>query len=165
MAKKKSKAKAKTKAKNKKKKSAKVEYPKPSVTADVVIVWQEQVLLIKRKNDPFADHFALPGGFVDPHEEPLAAAMREAREETNLDVENLQLINVYGKKDRDPRGWTISVAYLYQTEQEPKPEAKDDAQEVAWIKLGERESIELAFDHRDILNDAVNLLQAMKSAN
>ena len=89
------------------------DYKIPSLTADIFIFDDEfNFILIKRKNDPYKDFWALPGGFVEYGESVEDAAIREAKEETSIDVELKELVNVYSKPDRDPRGHTITVAYI-----------------------------------------------------
>src|SRR5215213_10075483 len=91
------------------------DYPRPSVTVDVVIVTREptpRVLLIRRKKDPFAGAWALPGGFVDADEPLAAAAKRELKEETGVDDVDLEQLAAFGDPGRDPRGWTVSVVFL-----------------------------------------------------
>ncbi|MFO0847086.1 MAG: NUDIX hydrolase [Gemmataceae bacterium] len=83
------------------------DYPRPALTADVVLVTREadpRVLLIKRKSDPFAGLWALPGGFVDEGERPADAARRELQEEAGLTVEDLEPLYTAGDPGRDPRG-------------------------------------------------------------
>jgi 8-oxo-dGTP diphosphatase len=87
-------------------------YKIPSLTADIFIFDDEfNFILIKRGNDPYKDCWALPGGFVEYGESVETAAIREAKEETSIDVELVDLVNVYSKPDRDPRGHTVTVAY------------------------------------------------------
>src|SRR5437660_12557768 len=106
------------------------DYPRPAVTVDVVIVTQEKkprVLLIRRKHDPFAGMWAIPGGFVDMDEPLEAAARRELHEETGLEADRLEQLYTFGDPDRDPRGRTISVAYLTRVNpRQLKPRAGDD---------------------------------------
>jgi 8-oxo-dGTP diphosphatase len=128
------------------------DYPHPAVTADVVVVTREsrpRVLLIRRKREPFAGAWALPGGFVD-HEEPLeAAARRELREETALEVEQLEQMHAFGDPGRDPRGWTVSIAFVARVDPGTTPTAGDDAAEAAWHPLDRLPP--LAFDHDRVL--------------
>jgi len=114
---------------------------------------QHNVLLIRRKNPPFEGRWALPGGFVDPHEPLEEAARRELLEETGVRPAHLEQLHTFGDPGRDPRGWTVSVAYLalldWQAARSLQPEAGDDAAGVAWFDL--LAPPPLAFDHADIL--------------
>jgi 8-oxo-dGTP diphosphatase len=140
-------------ATSKNKKKYTYDYPRPAVTVDAVIVTRERtprVLLIRRKDDPFAGTWAIPGGFVDMDESLEQAARRELREETGLDVDHVEQLHTFGDPGRDPRGRTISVVYLARVDAaKVKPRAADDAAEVGWHDL--RRLPPLAFDHADIL--------------
>ncbi|ACJ16728.1 ADP-ribose pyrophosphatase [Thermococcus onnurineus NA1] len=125
------------------------------LTVDLVILYREGVVLIKRKHEPFKDHFALPGGFVEYGEPVEDAAVREAKEETGLDVRLLRLIGVYSDPNRDPRGHTVTVAFLALGTGELK--AGDDAKDVMVVPIDEVNEIPLAFDHEKILRDALEL--------
>jgi 8-oxo-dGTP diphosphatase len=129
------------------------DYPRPAVTVDVVLATREaspRVLLIRRKSEPFAGSWALPGGFVDEHEPIAAAARRELHEETGLSIDDLEQLYTAGDPDRDPRGWTISVCYLARVAAEaPAAIAGDDAAEVKWFRLNRLPK--LAFDHAMLL--------------
>ncbi|MCI0463707.1 MAG: NUDIX hydrolase [Gemmataceae bacterium] len=129
------------------------DYPRPSVTVDLVVVTREprpRVLLIRRKHEPFADLWALPGGFIDMDETLEASAARELREETSLVVAALEQLHTFGDPGRDPRGRTVSVAYLAQVDADSvSPRADDDAAEVGWHDLSRLPP--LAFDHDRIL--------------
>lgn len=125
----------------------------PALTVDCVIVDpQGRVLLIRRKNEPFTEAYALPGGFVDVGETVEAACRREVREETGLAVRDLELVGVYSDPSRDPRGHTVSVAYLAILPAAAEPTAGDDAAAAEWIDDWRRKP--LAFDHAKILEDA-----------
>jgi 8-oxo-dGTP diphosphatase len=129
------------------------DYPRPALTVDIAIVTREvrpRVLLIQRKNDPFAGSWALPGGFVEENERLGDAAQRELKEETGIEVAAIEQLYTSGDPGRDPRGWTVSVAYLAQVDPSLlKPEAADDAGAVAWYPLDELPN--LAFDHAMLL--------------
>lgn len=135
------------------KKSFCYEYARPAVTVDVVIVTQEtprRVLLIRRKSEPFSGDWAIPGGFVDEHETLEQAARRELLEETGVEVAELIPLQAFGDPGRDPRGWTISIAYLAEVNSDDiKPRADSDAAEVGWHSL--HRPPQLAFDHAKIL--------------
>ena len=129
------------------------DYPRPAVTVDVAIISDEaepRVLLIRRKHDPFAGMWALPGGFIEMNEPLEAAARRELYEETGVEAEQLTQLHTFGDPGRDPRGRTISVAYLAIVDAAKlKPRAADDAAETGWHSL--RQPPPLAFDHAEIL--------------
>jgi 8-oxo-dGTP diphosphatase len=132
------------------------DYPRPSVTADTVVVTREsdpRVLLIRRRRDPFVGLWALPGGFIELEETLEAAARRELREETGIEVEQLEQLSTFGDPGRDPRGRVISVVYLGSVDVgQVQPQAGDDAAEVGWFRL--RQPPPLAFDHAQILDCA-----------
>jgi 8-oxo-dGTP diphosphatase len=122
----------------------------PLLTVDAVIIYKRKILLVRRKNSPFKDIFALPGGFVEIGETVEKAAIREAKEETGLDIEIIKLIGVYSDPKRDPRGHTVSVCYLAKGSGNLK--AGSDAKETGLFGLNEIP--ELAFDHNKIIEDA-----------
>jgi ADP-ribose pyrophosphatase YjhB (NUDIX family) len=120
----------------------------PVPTVDIIIEIAGKIVLIKRRNPPFG--WAIPGGFIDYGESAEDAARREAKEETGLDVTGLKQLHTYSDPDRDPRKHTISVVFTAQAQGQPR--ACDDAAEIG---LFERATMpgELAFDHRQILED------------
>jgi 8-oxo-dGTP diphosphatase len=129
------------------------EYPRPAVTVDIVLVRRElrpRVLLIRRKSEPFAGAWAIPGGFVDPDETLVAAAQRELREETSIENVDLEQLAAFGDPGRDPRGWTVSFAFLARVSAGMSAKAGDDAANVAWHPLDNLPQ-PLAFDHDKIL--------------
>lgn len=129
----------------------------PLLTVDCVVVDPARgVLMVRRKNPPFKGEYALPGGFVDIGETVEDAAKRELLEETSIVAKTLTLVGVYSKPDRDPRGHTCSIAFLVPAENQDA-KAGDDAEAVAWIK--NFDGIEIAFDHRTIITDALNLIR------
>lgn len=135
------------------KKQYSYEFPRPSVTVDIVVVTREKqprVLLIQRKHDPFAGCWAIPGGFIEMDETLEASARRELHEETRVEVGRLSQIGTFGDPGRDPRGRTISVVFLARVHaSQVHAQAADDAAAVAWHPLGKLPA--LAFDHAQIL--------------
>ena len=124
-------------------------YQNPIPTVDIIIeVKRNGIVLIKRKNPPYG--WAIPGGFVDYGESLEEAAVREAKEETNLRVKLIKQFHTYSDPKRDPRHHTISTVYIAKTKGIPK--AKDDALEVAIFNESNLPD-EIAFDHRSILED------------
>jgi 8-oxo-dGTP diphosphatase len=141
------------------------DYPRPAVTVDVVIVTEStprRVLLIRRKREPFAGRWALPGGFVEMDETLEAAARRELLEETGVPALRLEQLYTFGDPGRDPRGRVISVAFLARVDgAKITPKAADDAAAVGWYSLARPPA--LAFDHAAILAHARKRLK--QSAN
>jgi len=129
------------------------EYPRPAVTADIVVVTREtkpRVLLIRRGRPPFEGSWALPGGFVDMEETLETAARRELLEETGIKAGAMTQLHTFGDPGRDPRGRTISVVYLTRVNVgQVQAVAGDDAADVGWFALARPP--QLAFDHREIL--------------
>ena len=122
----------------------------PKLTADVVIPTDEGVVLVRRSNEPFEGQWALPGGFVEIGETVEEAAVRETAEETGLAVEIARLIGVYSEPDRDPRGHNVSVAFIVRVLSGQMQAATDAAE----VETMDPRSVELAFDHRKIIEDA-----------
>ncbi len=131
-----------------------------AVTVDAVIFFRKadilNVLLIQRKNEPFRDQWALPGGFLEENEAMEQGAIRELEEETGLKLEKLQQVGAFGTPGRDPRGRTISIAFVGLIGTEAKVKASDDALDAKWFSLNDLPS--LAFDHRKIISEANSLL-------
>jgi 8-oxo-dGTP diphosphatase len=129
----------------------------PALTVDVVALAGDparSVLLIQRRNDPFAGSWALPGGFVEAGERVVAAASRELAEETAVEADTLELLGVYDTPGRDPRGPTVSVVYLLRTEAELEARGGDDARAARWFALDALPA--LAFDHPLVIADALS---------
>jgi 8-oxo-dGTP diphosphatase len=122
------------------------------VTVDVIVINKntDEILLIKRLNEPFKDCWALPGGFVDENEDLEQAARRELFEETNIKTDKMTQIGAFGTPNRDPRGHMISIAYQTDLIDNQIVKAKDDAKETKWFSINDLP--ELAFDHLEILN-------------
>jgi 8-oxo-dGTP diphosphatase len=108
------------------------------------------ILLIQRGNDPFTGCWALPGGYVEPGEAIIDAAIRELKEETGLTGVGLHQVGTYGDPGRDPRGWTATVAHVGFVD-EPVAKAGDDAASAKWFPLNQLPT--LAFDHETIVKD------------
>ncbi len=124
-------------------------YRNPIPTVDIIIeIARKGVVLIKRKNPPHG--WAIPGGFVDYGESLEGAAVREAKEETNLDVKLVKQFHTYSDPNRDPRHHSISTVYIAKAE--GIPQAKDDALEIGIFNESNLPD-QIAFDHRSILRD------------
>ncbi len=127
-------------------------YKNPFPTVDIIIeIESEGIVLIKRKNPPHG--WAIPGGFVDYGESLEEAALREAKEETNLEVELKRQFHTYSDPQRDPRHHSISTVYIGKAK--GMPQAKDDAIEIRIFSESNLPN-EIAFDHRSILKDYFN---------
>lgn len=138
------------------------DYKNPSLTVDTIIFDEsENIILIKRKNNPYKDHWALPGGFVEYGETVENAAIRETKEETSIDVTLTSLVNVYSKPDRDPRGHTVTVAYIAKGDFN-QMKAADDAYDIEIFSKSDLKKIELAFDHAKIIEDAFKVNNNIK---
>ena len=124
------------------------QYRNPVPTVDIIIEVEGGIVLIKRRNPPHG--WAIPGGFVDYGETVEAAAVREAREETGLDVRLTRLLGVYSDPARDPRLHTISTVFVAAAS--GTPVAGDDAAD-AGVFNQDTLPEQIAFDHRAILED------------
>ena len=148
-------------------------YPKPALTADVVVFRREKsevkLLLIKRGGHPFIGKWALPGGFANENEPVELTAARELEEETGVSNLSMRLVGVFSRPERDPRGWVVSAAFAAVIDADIAALAGDDADkaewftiakqgEAIWLKNGETvlSPDELAFDHGEILLCAIN---------
>ncbi|MDK2955550.1 MAG: 8-oxo-dGTP diphosphatase [Desulfovibrionales bacterium] len=133
-------------------------YRNPVPTVDVVIYAPGRgVVLVERANPPYG--WALPGGFVDYGESCEHAAIREAKEETGLDVELTGIVGVYSDPDRDPRQHTMSVVYSAQAPDPEQLSAGDDAAKACFFA---RSALpELVFDHHKILTDFFRAIVAL----
>ena len=125
-----------------------VTFKNPLPTVDIIIEVQGGIVLIERLNPPHG--WALPGGFVDYGESVEDGAVREAREETGLDVRLKDLLYVYSRPDRDPRHHTLTTVFVATADGQPI--AADDAKAVGVFTARKLPS-SLAFDHADILAD------------
>lgn len=135
-------------------------YPRPAVTTDVIVLANNakpQVLLIKRGKAPYADCWALPGGFVEMDEELTDAALRELYEETGIKGISVEQFKTYGGVNRDPRHRTISVVFTSVIDAPVKAIGMDDAAEAKWFDVYQLPP--LAFDHQLIMEEAMQLFK------
>jgi len=159
------------------------EYPKPSLTADVVAFSLDEqqrlsVLLIRRGHEPYAGHWAIPGGFCEPKETVAESAARELLEETGVAGLPLEELCVFSRPGRDPRGWVVSVAHIAVLPATRRKEAKgsDDATDAKFFVISEsakdkglslsfegQPAGRLAFDHDEMLAAAVKRLKERAS--
>ena len=137
-------------------------YPRPAVTADCIVITKEEnakVLLIQRGNEPDKGTWAFPGGFMNMDETTEQCAIRELEEETGLKVKDVHQIGAYSKVDRDPRGRTITVAYLAIIDKPISVVGQDDAAKAEWWPITALP--QLAFDHDEIMADEIGLYNRM----
>ncbi len=138
-------------------------YPRPAATVDLAVFAltgeEIRVLMVRRKNEPFAGRWALPGGYVEIEEPLEAAARRELKEETGLEIEGpVEFFGVFGRPGRDPRGRTISIAHAAVVRPPlPRVRGSDDAAGARWIARDEATG--LAFDHDEMLESAFRWLR------
>lgn len=156
-------------------------YPKPALTADILVFTRLEeklhLLLVERGGHPFMGRLALPGGFANENEPIEKTAARELEEETGVSGLKLELVDIFSAPGRDPRGWTVSAAYMSMVDAENlQIAAGDDAAEAAWymvcrtdggsqLQRGDRivPTEELAFDHAEILEKAMKKIDLMKA--
>lgn len=124
-----------------------MEYKQPKLTVDIIIEVKQGIVLIERKNPPLG--WALPGGFVDYGESLEETAVREAKEETSLDVKLIRQFHTYSEPIRDPRHHTVTAVYIAEATGVPK--ACDDAKNIGVYT--QKTLPPLVFDHSQILHD------------
>ena len=124
---------------------------RPLITVDCIVEKGGKILLIKRKNHPFSDQWALPGGFVEYGEKVMDAVKREVKEETNIDTEVEEILDVYSNPKRDPRGHTISICYIGKGK--GMAFGDSDASDAKFFELSDINYDKLAFDHKKIIRD------------
>lgn len=135
---------------------------KPHAAADIVLYGLDNkdklnILLIKRKYDPFANHWALPGGHVDENDQSIDhTALRELAEETGISGVKLRQFHTFGSPHRDPRGYAITTGYIGIMYDMPKVRGFDDAKSAKWFRLSDLPL--LAFDHADIITTSKRYL-------
>ena len=128
----------------------------PTLTVDAIIIHKEKLVLIRRGNPPYEGTFALPGGMVEIGETVENAVIREAKEETDLDIDIIKLLGVYSDSSRDPRGHTVSIVFLAFGEGNIK--AGSDAKDIELFDLITDKLPKLAFDHNKIIDDAKDFI-------
>jgi len=125
-------------------------FPSPYLTVDGIILHKNRIVLVKRKNPPFKNCYALPGGFVDYGETVENAIVREVKEEAGLETKIKNIFGVYSDPERDPRGHTVTIVYELNVIA-GKMKSGSDAKDVKLFSLNNLP--ELAFDHKKILKD------------
>ncbi len=137
------------------------DYPRPALTADIAVLRLDKVpeiLLIQRRDPPFSQMWALPGGFMEEEETLEEAARRELLEETGIKAGELIRFDSYDKPGRDPRGRTITQVFVMIWKAEMGvPKANSDASSLQWFDLTELPR--LAFDHEFILADVIRMIR------
>ena len=129
-----------------------MDYKSPKITADGAILKDGKILLIKRKNNPFKNKWALPGGFVEYNEKVEDAVVREVLEETGLKTKIKDLLGIYSDPNRDPRGHVVTAVYLLEIDS-GKIKGGDDALDAIFFDLDKLP--DLSFDHDIIIKDII----------
>lgn len=143
-------------------------YPMQTVTADILVICDNQLLLIKRNTDPFKGQYALPGGHLDLDDlDTKFTAMRELEEELGINVFNLDVkqLKSYSDKDRDPRGRYITD--VYHVELLDKPFIliqEEEVQKAEWISFTKLNEIDFAFDHKKIVMESLPIIHQEKNS-
>ncbi len=130
----------------------KYEYPIPTINA-IIHNDKNQILFVKRKNNPFKNNLSLPGGFVNYGEKIEDALKREVKEETSLSIEPLEILGVYSDPDRDPRYHVISSVFVCLIMDGMNGKDGYDARGRCWVNINEIENNTYAFDHKMIIQD------------
>lgn len=130
----------------------------PHVTCDIIIEVSGGIVLIERSNPPYG--WALPGGFLDYGESVEECAIREAKEETNLDLKDLKQFHTYSEPGRDPRFQTVTVVFT--AKGVGKPQAGDDAQGLKVVKFADLTKLKYAFDHNKVIEDYLKEQQSIR---
>ncbi|WP_296278083.1 NUDIX domain-containing protein [uncultured Acinetobacter sp.] len=145
----------------------KKDYESPLLTVDMAIfsvdAGQLQVLLIKRSNYPQKDKWALPGGFVNLSQDPdlMSSAHRKLVEKTGIQSPYLEQVATIGNPARDPRGWSVTVLYFALIDiQEFQKHTTEQTEYSEWVSITEAKKLDLAFDHLELLNMAIDRLSS-----
>ena len=140
------------------------EYKSPSLTADAIVLRKHKnddkhdILLVTRGHDPFKDHLAFPGGFVEYNEDPMKGCLRELKEETNLDGYDIELLTVRGDPKRDPRKHVVTIAYTVNVSENAEPKGGDDAKDAKFYDLEDiykNYKDKMSFDHYGIIEELI----------
>lgn len=131
------------------------EYERPAISCDCILIYKEvseyQVLLIQRRNEPYKDYWAFPGGFLEMDETLEQCAKRELQEETGIIMSKISFVCMADKIDRDPRGRVISGIFTAMIDKNSlHAKANDDAKAIKWFNISDLPY--LAFDHNDLLS-------------
>jgi 8-oxo-dGTP diphosphatase len=134
------------------------EYPHAAVCVDIILLYHHktlpEILLIQRKNNPFMNCWALPGGFIEMEETLMESALRELKEETGIELSQLEQFATYGDPGRDPRERNISIVYFSLLKNKLEPQAGDDARKARWFPI--KDIPDMAFDHNKIIQDFIS---------
>ena len=122
------------------------------MTADIIIEKGNEIVLIKRMNEPYKGYWEVPGGFVEKDETVEEAAVREAKEETSLDVKLKEILGVYSDVKRDPRGRVATTVFISEAIG-GKLKADSDAEDAKWIDVNKIKLDSLAFDQSKMIRD------------
>lgn len=125
------------------------------VAVDPVIIKDGKILLIKRRSTVFAGTWVLPGGGVEYGETVEQAAVREAKEETGLDIEIVKLLNVYSDPKRDPRFHSVSTAFICKVNGGTLLKETDESTDAKFFSPEELKDLQFGFDHKQIVEDAL----------
>jgi 8-oxo-dGTP diphosphatase len=128
-----------------------MKYVNPSPTVDIIIIKGDEVCLIKRKIEPFKERIAIPGGYVDYGETVEETAIKEAKEETGLNISLKEILGVYSDQQRNPKKHLITTVFI--AEAESFNLQGDHEAEPFWEKIDNVTKIDLAFDHNKIFSD------------
>lgn len=132
------------------------------VAVDIAIIHEGKIALVKRQQEPFKGEWVLPGGYVETNETVEAAAVREAKEETGLDVEILGILGVYSDPNRDERH-NVSIAFIAFPKDTKTKIRKGEIKEVKWFDLDDIPR--LGFDHEKIVKDAIEFYNGLQCNN
>jgi len=135
-----------------------------SVTADAVVICGDEILLIKRNNEPFRGKYAVPGGHLDETDlNTDDTALRELQEETGIHPHDERIV-MFGQagaistKGRDPRGRYVTVVYYFLLSEKPELNVNpEEVQKAEWVKIDDLHPDDMAFDHDEVVDLAVKV--------